>query len=125
MRIATLLVLICCALSLSAQVVLKERYHPNGRLAERWLESSPGSVKVFRFFDCGQLAEMGSWYESKPDGPWANWSPQGQKLGEAWYENGRKVGIWRFYDLSGQPVVELRYSRGKLVEKRPVGYASR
>lgn len=72
-------------------------------------------IEVTYFHDNGEVSQTGFYTEEgKLHGEWIKFCKEGNRLAEARYNNGNKVGKWLFYD--GNTIKEVNYSENLVTE---------
>ena len=85
-----------------AQDKNKDTYIDNGDLIEATL-----------YHDNGVVAQEGFYTKNnKLEGDWISYDAQGNKTAVGTYNNGKKVGVWKFYD--GNIIKEVSYTDSKI-----------
>ncbi|RDK88303.1 toxin-antitoxin system YwqK family antitoxin [Marinirhabdus gelatinilytica] len=99
--------ILVCFFSLSialAQTDNKEKLTIDGAL-----------VKTVQYHDNGAIAQTGFYTkENKLHGEWVSYDANGKKLAVAQYDNGNKVGTWKFYQ--GDTMKEVTYANSKIAK---------
>jgi antitoxin component YwqK of YwqJK toxin-antitoxin module len=81
-----------------AQEVVQNKYKVKGDLIEATL-----------YHDNGEIAQTGFYTkENKLQGEWFSYDVNGAKTAVAYYENGKKVGTWKFF--TGDIIKEVTYT---------------
>lgn len=70
-------------------------------------------VKVTYFHDNGIVKTEGFFKNKRLTGQWITFDDTGKKVQEAFYEDGKKVGLWKIWIKEG--VREIRYVDNKIV----------
>jgi len=87
-----------------AQETTKDIYKDNGNLIEATL-----------YHDNGVIAQTGFYTKNnKLQGEWSSYDTAGVKTAEANYENGKKVGTWKFFQ--GNIVKEVIYADARIAK---------
>ncbi len=82
----------------------KDTYVQNGDLIEATL-----------YHDNGVVAQTGFYtLENKLQGEWISYDVDGNKTAVANYDNGNKVGTWKFYQ--GETIKEVSYEDSRIAE---------
>jgi antitoxin component YwqK of YwqJK toxin-antitoxin module len=72
-------------------------------------------IEAKLYHDNGQIAQTGFYTkENKLHGEWISYDTEGNKTAVAQYENGKKVGVWTFYQ--GDERKEVSYVDSKIAE---------
>jgi len=102
MKNATLfLLLVICGSTLVAQNVKTENF-----------VKVDNRIEAEYFHDNGVLAQTGSYNaKNQLDGLWSSYNDQGYKLSQGHYSNGKKVGIWTFFQDEKLVLVAFENSR--------------
>lgn len=105
MRVIGILMMVVLTLNVAlAQEVDRDSYVKNGKLIEATL-----------YHDNGVVAQTGSYnLDNKLDGKWMSYDQFGELVSVAYYENGQKVGTWKFYQ--GDILKEVSYTNAKIAE---------
>lgn len=62
------------------------------------LEKEGDLVKAVYFHDNGTISQIGYFKDSKPHGEWKAFDINGNKITQARYDQGQKVGKWFFWN---------------------------
>tara|TARA_A100000171_G_scaffold52821_2_gene73398 strand:+ start:14206 stop:14586 length:381 start_codon:yes stop_codon:yes gene_type:complete len=74
-----------------------------------------GLVEATLYHDNGAVAQTGFYtQENKLQGEWISYDANGKKLAVAEYDNGNKVGTWKFYQ--GDTMKEVTYTNSKIAK---------
>ena len=72
-------------------------------------------IKATLYHDNGAIAQTGFYTkENKLQGEWVSYDANGKKLAVAQYDNGNKVGTWKFYQ--GDTMKEVTYANSKIAK---------
>jgi len=103
-KVLILFVVLFSASMVTAQERVKDTFKDNGDLIEATL-----------YHDNGVVAQTGFYTKkNKLQGEWTSYNQEGVKTAVANYENGDKVGTWKFYQ--GAIVKEVIYSNAKIAK---------
>ena len=81
------------------------------------VEQIPYTGWTKRMYDDGKLGDLKQYKDGKPDGAYYNyWQSNGQKWIEGNFKDGKKVGIWVFYNKDGTVSSRHTYKDGEIVE---------
>ena len=113
----TLLVLFAFAAfaPVSAQELLKQERHANGRLKST-LYREGGAVHFITYFESGRVKEMGAFRDGRRDGVWQQFAANGAMLTRAEFDRGERTGTWELRDPFNGNTGRLRFSDGRLVD---------
>ncbi|MBT8181324.1 MAG: nicotinic acid mononucleotide adenyltransferase [Eudoraea sp.] len=107
-RIIALLVIVIAANTTFAQECKKTCKKDAYVLAD-------GLIEATLYHENGTIAQTGFYNEdNKLQGEWTSYDPNGNKTAVAQYDNGRKVGTWKFYQ--GETMKEVTYSDSGIAE---------
>jgi hypothetical protein len=81
------------------------------KVKAQWVEFHEGTTK--RRQSC-------SYSNSKPEGSFTAWHPDGKTWVQGQFSAGHKIGKWKQWDSSGNLVAEGDYNTGRLVAGAPV-----
>ncbi len=102
-----ILLTIVCLVSVSiafSQTQKKEKLTVQGDL-----------VETVQFHDNGAVAQTGFYTKKgKLQGEWISYDANGAKTAVAQYDNGNKVGTWKFYQ--GETLKEVTYTNSKIAK---------
>ena len=74
-----------------------------------------GLIEATLYHDNGAIAQTGFYtQENKLQGEWISYDANGKKLAVAEYDNGNKVGTWKFYQ--GDTMKEVTYTNSKIAK---------
>lgn len=74
-----------------------------------------GLIEATLFHDNGTIAQKGYYTpENKLQGEWISYDTNGNKTAVAQYNNGDKVGTWKFYQ--GETIKEVTYSNSRIAK---------
>jgi antitoxin component YwqK of YwqJK toxin-antitoxin module len=68
-----------------------------------------GTGTFVKYYSNGSLESIVTYKDCRFDGVNTNWYPNGKKMEEIIYKNGKPVGIWRFWNNEGELVREEKY----------------
>lgn len=68
-----------------------------------------GSGTFVKYYSDGSLESIVTYKNCRWDGVNTNWYPNGKKMEEISYKNGKPVGTWRFWNEAGELVREEKY----------------
>ncbi len=72
-------------------------------------------VETVQFHDNGAIAQTGFYTKAgKLQGEWVSYDANSKKLAVAQYDNGNKVGTWKFYQ--GDTMKEVTYADSKIAK---------
>lgn len=113
----TLLVLFAFAAfaPVTAQELLKQEHHENGRLKST-LYREGGAVHFITYFESGRVKEMGAFRDGRRDGVWQQFAANGAVLTRAEFDRGARTGTWELRDPFNGNSGRLRFSDGRLVD---------
>jgi len=66
-----------------------------------------------------EKAAEGSYVEGAMHGLWTAWHPNGRVRMRAWYDRGRRCGVWSEYAESGEEVRRVEFRRACPGEEAP------
>lgn len=74
-----------------------------------------GLIEATLFHENGAVAQTGFYTkDNKLQGEWISYDVNGKKLAVANYDNGNKVGTWKFYQ--GDTMKEVQYANSKIAK---------
>lgn len=74
-----------------------------------------GLINATLYHDNGVIAQKGFYTkENKLQGEWTSYDTEGNKTAVAQYDNGEKVGTWKFYQ--GSTLKEVTYANSKIAK---------
>ncbi|MDX1461411.1 MAG: nicotinic acid mononucleotide adenyltransferase [Marinirhabdus sp.] len=72
-------------------------------------------IEATLYHENGAIAQTGQYtLDNKLQGEWVSYDANGKKLAVAQYENGEKVGTWKFYQ--GDTMKEVTYADSKIAK---------
>ncbi|GAB5401095.1 MAG: hypothetical protein Aureis2KO_26800 [Aureisphaera sp.] len=72
-------------------------------------------IEATLYHDNGMVAQTGFYtLDNKLHGEWVSYDSQGTKTAVANYDNGNKVGTWKFYQ--GETIKEVNYQDSRIAE---------
>ncbi|HQW86500.1 MAG TPA: hypothetical protein PLH93_04900 [Flavobacteriales bacterium] len=99
----------------SAQELLKQEHHANGRLKST-LYREGVTVHFITYFESGRVKEMGAFRDGRRDGLWQQFAANGTLLTRAEFDRGVRTGTWELRDPFNGNTGRLRFSDGRLVD---------
>ncbi|MBL7984053.1 MAG: hypothetical protein JNM91_03605 [Flavobacteriales bacterium] len=99
--------------SASAQEVLSQEFHENGRIKSTYFTDGV-VVHFMKYFESGRLHEMGRYVDGKRDGVWKQFAENGTVVARIEFVRGARQGTWEFRDPTNVLQVRLRYEAGQL-----------
>jgi len=69
----------------------------------------PENGLMKKWYDNGQIAEEGTYYNNKKEGKWIEWYENGQIFKEGKYKNGERIGKWIIWYFNGQIMFLRKY----------------
>lgn len=74
-----------------------------------------GLIEATLYHENGSISQKGFYTtENKLQGEWISFDVNGKKLAVAQYDNGNKVGTWKFYQ--GETLKEVTYTNSKIAK---------
>lgn len=74
-----------------------------------------GLIEATLYHENGTISQKGFYTkENKLQGEWISYDAQGNKTAVAQYDNGNKVGTWKFYQ--GETLKEVTYTNSKIAK---------
>ncbi|MAZ73554.1 MAG: nicotinic acid mononucleotide adenyltransferase [Flavobacteriaceae bacterium] len=74
-----------------------------------------GLIEATLYHENGAIAQTGFYtQENKLQGEWVSYDANGKKTAVAQYNNGNKVGTWKFYQ--GDTMKEVTYANSKIAK---------
>lgn len=101
-KIVMIMVAVLMITAVQAQEKNKNSYVEKGDLIEATLFYEDGSISQKGFFT----------KEGKLTGEWISYNREGEKIAEAQYDNGDKIGTWFFW--KGDTLTEVSYTNSKI-----------
>ena len=83
---------------------------------EPTFEKDGKMVKATYFHDNGEIAQVGFMLNGKLHGDWTMFNAEGTKIAAGKYDDGKKQGIWHFYE--GDMVKEVEFVDSKIAAVR-------
>lgn len=72
-------------------------------------------IEATLYHDNGEIAQTGFYTEqNKLQGEWISYDAEGNTTAVAQYDNGKKVGVWKFYQ--GDTMKEVTYTNAKIAK---------
>lgn len=78
------------------------------------LKKNGKSYDYILYHDNGTIAQRGSLINQKLEGIWVRFSPEGKKISQGMFTNGKKTGKWFFWNKQG--LIEADFEDNKLVK---------
>ena len=72
-------------------------------------------VKFEKYYENGQKEKEGTYKDGKKDGLWTYWNENGQKKSEVTYKNGELDGLWISWFENGQKKTEGTWKDGNFI----------
>jgi antitoxin component YwqK of YwqJK toxin-antitoxin module len=104
-KIAYTLIIALCSISYAAEAQIEDVFVKKGEF-----------VEVTRYYDDGNIREVGTYMDGKPQGKWTEYYVDGNVKTEAYYNAGEKTGTWFVYTQDGAALYELVYVDNSLAE---------
>ena len=76
---------------------------------------SPNEIIVKTFHANGELMEVGTFINGKPDGEWMSYDTEGRLFTRATFDNGVKTGVWTIYNFYDNEVLQVEYADNSVV----------
>ncbi len=76
---------------------------------KQWVVTSKDG-KQLRYFSNSRLAKKGQLKNKLPNGLWMHYARNGVMTARGAYDEGKKVGQWKYWDQSGRLYLEQRYA---------------
>lgn len=96
-----------------AEVV--ERYD-DGAIKTEYSVVNADLVSVIHFYPTGATKEKGFFKNDVPEGQWESFSPNGEKVYELSYKDGKRHGEFRAWDLYSNTYTEIYYRDGEVIK---------
>ena len=114
MKTITLILGLLIGVSLTAQDK-QTKYYENGQVR---MEMVKVGDRLFQtvFYETGELKQVGTFVDNKPNGLWKVFAKNGDVLAEGSYENGLKTGKWIVKAENSDTTYELYYEEGVRIE---------
>jgi|GEM_PF-124385 len=82
---------------------------------DKYVLADDGLIEATLYHDNGVVAQKGFYtQENKLQGEWISYDTQGNKTAIAQYNNGNKVGTWKFFQ--GDIMKEVTYASSKIAK---------
>lgn len=92
-------------------------YHSNGSAdAIYQIDQGVFHGNVVWHDEIGNKIESGSYTEGEKDGPWYQWTSEGQLTAEAHYFMGQKDGVWTIWDDEGLKRYHMVYHMNEKID---------